>query len=214
VRVAIDYDPALRAQSGIARYVRELVPRLLEADPEIELYLIGSRSEGMPVHPRVCPIVHGLSPRLWRVRLLLAHFLGKPRLFAPPGTDIYHATDYAFPPEGPGTGRVIVTVHDLSVFTHPGTHTWPNRVALRLFMYLLRRRRHCVMTPSRVVAEELVRRLDYPAANIFVVPLGASGPSSSAAAYLNWGRRAQPVSPGRSEAPRSIQRASGRGTPG
>jgi glycosyltransferase involved in cell wall biosynthesis len=175
VRVALDYDPALRSRGGgVARYVKQLVPRLLEEDPGLELYLVGSRAQGMPVHPRVHAVAHGLSARAWRLRLLVALATNRSLGGLLPRVDVFHATDYVFPPEGPDVGRVVVTIHDVSVVTHPATHTWLNRASLRLFMEVLRRKRYHVITPSQAVSRELSQQLGYPGSLITVIPHGAT----------------------------------------
>jgi hypothetical protein len=174
VRVALDYDPALRGHAGIARYVRRLTTHLLEEGGDLHLFLLGSTTAGMPRHPRVTAVAHGLSPKAWRLRLLAAHYLGWSADPLLPKVDIFHATDYAFPPESPNSGRVVVTVHDVSAVTTPDTLTLMNRMALQLFFRRLKQCQYQIVAPSASVAKQVVRLLRYNPTQVTVVPLGVA----------------------------------------
>jgi hypothetical protein len=174
MKVALDYDPALRGEAGVARYVRELVPHLLEADEALELHLVGRRSHGMPVHPRIRHVAHGMAPRRWRLTLLASLAVNRLVGVSLPEVDIFHATDFAFPPAGARIRRVVVTIHDLSTLTHASTHTLLNRVALWLFLMALRMRRYHVITPSEAAARAVVRHLAYPASLVTPISLGVN----------------------------------------
>jgi len=148
LRVAIDYDPALRAQDGIARYTRSLVDAMLAADESMELFLFGSTAVGMPVHPRVTPVVHGMTPRLWRVRLLLAHFAGVPAMREFPEVDLFHATDFVFPPTSDRVPMVLVSLHDVTTVSNRTMHTFSHRIVTGIFMTILKKSPHHILVPT------------------------------------------------------------------
>ena len=148
LRVAVDYDPALRAQDGIARYTRSLVDAMLAADESMELFLFGSTAVGMPVHPRVSPVVHGMSPRWWRVRLLLAHFAGIPVMRNLPSVDLFHATDFVFPPTCSSMPLVIVSLHDVTTVSNRTMHTLFHRIITGIFMTILKQSPHHILVPT------------------------------------------------------------------
>ena len=148
LRVAIDYDPALRAQDGIARYTRSLVDAMLAADESMDLFLFASTAVGMPVHPRVTPVVHGMTPRLWRVRLLLAHFAGVPAMREFPEVDLFHATDFVFPPTSDRVPMVLVSLHDVTTVSNRTMHTFSHRIVTGTFMTILKKSPHHILVPT------------------------------------------------------------------
>ena len=169
MRVSLDYDPALRGHAGIARYVQALTQHLLQADESLQLYLVGPRTADRPRHPRIHPVTHGLSARAWRLRLLLAHYAGWSLDSMLPPVDLFHATDYVFPPQSRAIHRVVVSIHDLSIIKSPGLHTWMNRLSLRLFLRLLRQHRHHIITPSAAVRHDVIQLLHYDPTRVHIV---------------------------------------------
>lgn len=122
--VALDYRPALFQGFGIGRYVRNLVPALLQADPELSLLLYGvfwrNRKRVLAQHDwpdrertRFCgaPIPARLIPMLGRVLPISA------RTFTGP-FDLFHDTDYAVTPVR-GAPR-IATLYDTAYLRDRG----------------------------------------------------------------------------------------------
>lgn len=162
----------MRAQDGIARYTRSLVDALLATDELLELFLFASTAVGMPVHPRVTPVVHGMTPRWWRVRLLLAHFAGIPVMRGMPKVDLFHATDFVFPPTSDRVPIVVVSLHDITTITSQKTHTYTHRVVTSIFLMLLKNSPHHVLVPSNVGLMTTAMMLGIPQKRMTVVPYG------------------------------------------
>ncbi len=174
LRVAIDYDPALRARDGIARYTRCLVDAMLAIDPTIELFLVASTAVGMPVHPRVRPLVHGMSPRWWRIRLLLAHLVGASVLRDMPPVDVFHATDFVFPPTSDRLPSVVVSLHDVTTVTHARMHSTLHRLVTGAFLEVLRRSTNHILVPTEAGVSLAAVTLGIPRERMTVAPYGVS----------------------------------------
>ena len=102
--VALDYRPALFQGFGIGRYVRNLVPALLEADPSLQLRLYGvfwrNRREVLAQHPWPDPdrATFCGAPIPARFVPAMARFLPvSAETFTGP-FDLFHDTDYAVTP--------------------------------------------------------------------------------------------------------------------
>jgi glycosyltransferase involved in cell wall biosynthesis len=167
MRIAIDYNAALRQLAGIGRYSRELVAALAELRSGDELILfyaardlpanapgLASLRELEAAHPTIRSIGLPISERwltiAWqRLRLPLP----VERLIGP--IDVLHAPDFVLPPSR--TRRTLLTVHDLTFRIHPET------AHARLRQYLdqavprsLARAMH-ILADSRSTAADLER---------------------------------------------------------
>ncbi len=131
MRIAIDYNAALRQHAGIGRYTRELVRAFSQLQSDDELVLFYAAHDLPPDHSgmrelrqlqakfsqvRAVPIP--LSERwltiIWqRARLPIA----LERWTGP--VDLIHAPDFVLPPVA--AASMVLTVHDLSFRTHPAT---------------------------------------------------------------------------------------------
>ena len=122
--VALDYRPALFPGFGIGRYVSNLVPAMLEADPEIQLRLYGVFLRGrrerianheFPDNSRAtfhgAPIPARWVPWLARVLPISARtFTGD--------FDLFHDTDYAVTPVR--RRPRVVTLYDTAYLKEKG----------------------------------------------------------------------------------------------
>ncbi len=174
--VAIDYRPALHQAFGIGRYVRNLVPALLAADPDLQLRLYGVflrdrkrriREHAFPSSPRAtfhsAPLPARLVPLLGRFTPLHAGwFTG--------AVDLFHDTDYISTP----TGRIprVATLYDTAWMAHRGFVSRPQSRLMELAVRrILKGVRH-VITISESARAELVEHLGVDPQRITVTPLG------------------------------------------
>ncbi|MEU4801891.1 glycosyltransferase [Actinosynnema sp. NPDC023587] len=152
---------------GTGRHTRELAAALAATAPP-GWEVTGVVSRRADVRGAVIPGVHG--PRvlpLPRRALIAAWEHGVPYW---PGGDAVHAPTPLAPPRG----RVVVTVHDVVPWTHPGTLTargaaWHRKVILRAVS-----RAAAIVVPTAAVADELRRHAPGPAP-VRVVPNGVTG---------------------------------------
>jgi glycosyltransferase involved in cell wall biosynthesis len=179
MRIAIDYNAALRQIAGIGRYTRELVHALADLRSGDELVLfyaardlspdapgVASLRELRASYPAVRPVGLPISERwltiAWqRVRLPIP----VERLIGP--IDVLHAPDFVLPPAR--TRRTILTVHDLTFRIHPETaHARLRRYLDHAVPRSLERAAH-ILADSRSTADDLQRLMAVPPERVSVL---------------------------------------------
>src|SRR5919201_289722 len=149
MRVAIDVSPLLQTRAGTARYLKGLLRELERSDDvDVRLRSFGRRDR--------------LST-LARDTVWYPFALGRER-----SADVLHCPTYRGPlrPARP----LVVTVHDLAVFRHPGTfNRWTRAYSPRLVPHVLAAARR-IIAVSDFTKRELVEVLDLPPDKIRVVP--------------------------------------------
>ncbi|MCA8943683.1 MAG: glycosyltransferase family 4 protein [Planctomycetes bacterium] len=167
IRIGLDYRPALLGSAGIARSVRELA-RALDAEASIEPRLFGHslarcrRGDPPPAGLRRLPIPG-------RSLGLLQHLgLGADRLCG--GVDVFHWTDFVYPPLS--RAPAIVTIHDLSFAVDASFH---GDAQSRVLLDRCRRAATsavAIICPTRASANDVVTHLGIDDARIEVIPFG------------------------------------------
>lgn len=179
MRIAIDYNAALRQVAGIGRYTRELVGAFAELATGDEIILFyadrdlprgGEWLDGLrrlqAANPHVRAVPIPLAERwltiLWqraRVPVPVEHWTGP--------IDVLHAPDFVLPPAR--TRRTIVTVHDLSFRLHPeAAHARLRAYLERAVPRSLRRATH-VLADSRSTANDLQRLMGVSSGKLSVL---------------------------------------------
>ncbi len=174
--VALDYRPALHQAFGIGRYVQNLVPALLQVDPELRLKLYGVflrgrrerlRNHSFPDARRAT--FHGaaiparLVPLLARILPLDASSFTGP-------FDLFHDTDYISTPVK--ARPRVATLYD-TAWTKQRGFVSPEQsekmgAAVRRIVRGVKR----VITISEHAKQELMEELALPDTMVDVVPLG------------------------------------------
>jgi glycosyltransferase involved in cell wall biosynthesis len=158
VRTVLDVTPLLGPRTGVGRYVSSLARELGSAADRgggDSLAGIGFTARGhrslrreLPAGFRAVgpPAPARLLHKVWarHERPPVTLFTGR--------ADVFHATNFVLPPTGRAAG--VVTVHDLSFLSHPGTVTAAS-LAYRELVPLSIRRARVVLAPSAAVAGEL-----------------------------------------------------------
>ena len=101
---------------------------------------------------------HALAPSarparlVWEQMQLLSR-LGELR----PAVEVLHSPHYTMPLRGPGLGRVarVVTIHDLTFFTHPETHSRAKRELFTRAIRLASRHADALICVSNTTADQL-----------------------------------------------------------
>ena len=179
MRIAIEYNAALRQVAGIGRYTRELVRALAELRSGDELVLFyaardlatdGSGREHLRelrvTFPAVTTVGLPFTERwltiLWqraRMPLPVERWIGT--------VDLLHAPDFVLPPAR--TRRTILTVHDLTFRVHPETaHARLRRYLDRAVPRSLRRALH-VLADSHSTAQDLQWLMAVPPEKVSVL---------------------------------------------
>lgn len=179
MRIAIDYNAALRQVGGIGRYTRELVRALAELgtiDQFVLFYAARDLQGNAPGfdgllalqahNPRVTAVPIPLSERwltiMWQrvqVPLAVEHWTGV--------VDLVHAPDFVLPPTR--TQRTILTVHDLSFRIHPEAAHHRLRRYLDLAVPRSLRRTARVLADSQSTADDLERLMEVDPEKITVL---------------------------------------------
>ncbi|MBI4506026.1 MAG: glycosyltransferase family 4 protein, partial [Chloroflexi bacterium] len=155
--------------AGISRYVHNLLAALrAHAGPEeFELFLGDHRvppdlapRKGFRLHLSRWPTARPAVRIVWEQAVL-------PWLARRLRLDVLHGLGYALP--AASHLPAVVTVYDLSFFTHPETHTRASRSYLRLMAPWAARRARLVTTISEHSRRDVVRWLDVPAERVRVV---------------------------------------------
>jgi glycosyltransferase involved in cell wall biosynthesis len=167
--IGLDAIPLTEPRAGVGHYTYELARALAEASPGDEFEL---------VYPSSYPVIdlegrERLPPNLKGARVRVGALgrrwwsAGLPRHAARRGFGLYHGTNYEVPLWG-GTTRVL-TVHDLSLFTHPETHEQRRVWRARRRLPLMTRAATAVITPTEAVRRELCEWLRVPPSKVFAV---------------------------------------------
>ncbi|MCU0305793.1 MAG: glycosyltransferase family 4 protein [Thermoanaerobaculales bacterium] len=163
MRIGIDVGRALHGDGGVASYTAELVRALIRHAPAEELVLfdldrgrsrravyesaLGSLPAAVECAPAARPVLESL--------------------------DLFHAPGFVMPPAG--ARRTVLTLHDLTVLSHPECHTAANRVRTLSAIALALARGATVLAVSDATRREATRLLALDAGRVEVVPpvLGA-----------------------------------------
>jgi glycosyltransferase involved in cell wall biosynthesis len=150
VRVAVDTSPLAQTRAGTARYLNGLLGELERRDDlDVRRVAFGGPSRAAAL-----------------VRDAVWYPVGLPRRAG--GADVLHCPTY----RGPLRSSVplVVTVHDLAVFRHPGAfNRWSQLYGPRVIPRVLAAARR-VIAVSDFTRRELVELLDVPDERIRVIP--------------------------------------------
>ena len=150
MRVAVDTSPLAQTRAGTARYLNGLL-RELERRDDVEVRRIASGGPG-----RAASLVRDA---LW-------YPVGLPRRAQ--GVDVLHCPTY----RGPIRSSVplVVTVHDLAIFRHPGAfNRWSRLYGPQVIPRVVRAARR-VIAVSDFTRRELLDLLGVPEERIRVIP--------------------------------------------
>jgi glycosyltransferase involved in cell wall biosynthesis len=160
-------------------YARELIPALLDAEPDLRLTsFINRETHGTPgpwkeVTEQVLVPVHARHRWEWvrgEQQLL-------PRFAARVGVDVLHSLGSTAPAWG--GFRRVVTIHDLIYRIHPEAHFGLRAKGMRILVPLAARRSHRIIVPSKSTRDDLIRLLGTSAAKIDAVPEGVAAPGTA-----------------------------------
>jgi glycosyltransferase involved in cell wall biosynthesis len=171
MNISIDFSSALAHASGVSRYVRELTTAIAAAHTSGGLSLVHNRQpmDRLPLALAQLPRrTIDLSNKAWRLLLLFGARRVTERALNGLSVDIFHGPDCLLPSlQQPG----VITIHDLTVLSHPQFHAVFNRLYQRLALPIMVRRARRVIADSSATRDEIIKRLDVDATKIDVIPL-------------------------------------------
>jgi glycosyltransferase involved in cell wall biosynthesis len=173
MRVGIDVTPLLPVETGVDRYLLQLVHFLARIDGRNHYTLFANIKDTS----RFADLGRNFSLRRVGVRGRAGRFAAQqgiiPVLARSLGLDVLHSPSF-FIPMWRGKTKHLLTVFDMTMFTRSGCHTRFRRS--RLFLHGVVesiRRSHHVVVPSCFVRQEILRLLPFvDPGKITVTPLG------------------------------------------
>jgi alpha-1,3-rhamnosyl/mannosyltransferase len=169
MRIGLDGQPLVTPRTGVGHYTFELARALAALRPgdSFELIAAGAVAASIIRETEATPNLRvvGVKPDA-----LVRHWssIGLPRYMRRARLDLFHGTNYQLPLMK--AGATVVTVHDLSIFTHPETHdARMARRARKRLPRILGAASH-IITPTQAVKDELAARFNLNPARITVTP--------------------------------------------
>lgn len=169
MRTGLDGFPLSFPKTGVGHYTLELARALAAASPQHEFQFISplpfaaaiaAELETVPNLTAVNPQTNSITRRWWGV--------GLPRYLKRHPVDIFHGTNYEVPLWN--RKRTVLTVHDLSIFTHRQTHEPTIARRARRRLPIMVRSAAAIITPTQAVKRELSERFKIDPDRITVTP--------------------------------------------
>jgi glycosyltransferase involved in cell wall biosynthesis len=175
MRVGIDLTPLLPVETGVDRYLIQLVRGLdgIDRDTRYTLFVNAkdaARFAGLSANFTILPAgMHGRAGRLFVQQAVIPVLTQSRRL------DVLHSPSF-FMPWCRGRARHLLTVFDMTTFTQAACHTRFRRSrAFQSGIAASIRRAHLVAVPSSFVSKEILRLLpDVDPGKLKVTPLGVN----------------------------------------
>jgi glycosyltransferase involved in cell wall biosynthesis len=165
MRVGLDAIPLVAAKTGIGHYTEALSAWLAGTHPDHSYELISPFE--FSYNPRDYPV--NLTKRFTPVRGILRKWwlVGLPALLQMSPLDVFHGTNYCIPLWAPCP--TVVTIHDLSLFTHSTTHESDNVSRGKRRVPLMARRASMIIAPSEWTRSEITAHLGIRPENVRVI---------------------------------------------
>lgn len=169
MRIGFDGYPLVSPKTGVGHYTFELATELARLAPEHAFELIAPAvfPAELLEQVRSYPNLHAVSVktnfitgRWWAV--------GLPRYVRRAKLDLFHGTNYEVPLRS--YWRNVLTVHDLSLFTHPETHDRRIARRSRRRLPIMLRSAARIITPTEAVKREVIERFEMNPDIIAVTP--------------------------------------------
>ncbi len=169
MHIGLDGYPLVWPKTGVAHYTFELAQELSRLAPQHSFDLIAPAAYPPEVSAQVNQIPNlaavtlktNLITRRWWAIGLPAH-VRRARL------DLFHGTNYEVPLRN--RERNVLTVHDLSIFSHPETHDKRIATRGRRRLRIMMRSAARIITPTEAVKRELIARFQMNPDTIAVTP--------------------------------------------
>lgn len=169
MHIGLDGYPLVWPKTGVAHYTFELAQELSRLAPQHSFDLIAPAayppevSEHINQTPnlRAVSVQTNLITRRWWA-------IGLPAYVRRAELDLFHGTNYEVPLRN--RERNVLTVHDLSIFSHPETHDKRIATRGRRRLRVMIRSAARIITPTEAVKRELIERFQINPDIIAVTP--------------------------------------------
>jgi glycosyltransferase involved in cell wall biosynthesis len=156
--VCIDYSSAIAHTAGVSRYVRELVDALTGLPDEIMVALLhNTPGAALPSTPLKAPHIalpYGIKG--WRAAMLAGGRTFGNQLSRAAHFDVFHGPDSIVPAL---PSPAVMTIHDLTVLSHPHFHTRLNRLFMQLALPVMAKRARVIIADSHSTRAQIISRL-------------------------------------------------------
>jgi glycosyltransferase involved in cell wall biosynthesis len=169
MRIGLDGYPLVSPKTGVGHYTFELATELAKLAPEHAFELIAPADFPAELLAQVSAnqnlravsvTTNFITGRWWAV--------GLPRYARRAGLDLFHGTNYEVPLRN--RERNVLTVHDLSLFTHPETHDQRIARRSRRRLPIMLRSAARIITPTEAVKREVIERFQISPDIVAVTP--------------------------------------------
>lgn len=169
MRIGLDGYPLVWPKTGVAHYTFELALELARLAPQHSFDLIAPAAYPPEVleHINQIPNLQAVSvqtnfiTRRWWA-------MGLPAYVRRANLDLFHGTNYEVPLRN--RERNVLTVHDLSIFSHPETHDKRIATRGRRRLRIMMRSAARIITPTEVVRREVIGRFQIDPDIVAVTP--------------------------------------------
>ncbi|HKO35128.1 MAG TPA: glycosyltransferase family 1 protein [Pyrinomonadaceae bacterium] len=169
MQIGLDGFPLVSPKTGVGHYTFELATELARLAPEHAFELIAPADFPAEVlkhvssYPnlRAVRVTTNLITRRWWA-------VGLPRYVRWAGLDLFHGTNYEVPLRS--YRRNVLTVHDLSLFTHPETHDRRIARRSRRRLPIMVRSAARIITPIEAIKREVIDRFKLDSNIVTVTP--------------------------------------------
>jgi len=155
-------------ERGVAVSTRRFWSSYLEqtAKPHVTIFAAAGHEQQMP-HASFVPVgpLSSLPRIAWQQFVL-------PRLIRDRDIEFLHCPNYTAPVAS--NCKVILTVHDLIVWTHPQLVSWLNIAHFRMLVGRSIRRADAVCVPTAFVRQAIIDRFGIAPRKVFIVPWGVN----------------------------------------
>lgn len=182
MRIGIDISQVVYEGTGVGRYVRELIPRVIAASPEHEFVLFAGSlrqknkveafvrpllKKSQNIEVKIVPIPPKLLHLLWNVlHIIPAHwFIGS--------VDVFWSSDWTQPPLAKQTIG-ITTIHDVSFLHFP--ESFPSEILVVQRRRILRAIHECslFLCDSEATKKDVAEYIGIKESKLLVVYPGVS----------------------------------------
>jgi len=176
MRIGLDGLPLAYVKTGVGHYTFELARALAGLDPASQFEIVypsTSLSISLPLDGDRSPLPGNLQLARVPVGPIGRHWwsAGLPRYIKRSGFDLFHGTNYDVPLWR--RCATVLTIHDLSLLLHPGTHRKRSVSRARRRLPLMVRAADAIITPTESVRREVCEHLKTSDAKVFAVPEAA-----------------------------------------
>lgn len=174
MNIAINTLSLYKTKAGMGRYIRELVNRLPALDPQHTYYLYISQKNKKYFNFEEKNVVVKTLSRFWSVhflKLLWEQFF-LPFSLWKHDIQLYHSTGFTLPFFKQKKTKYVVTIADMTFFSHPEYHLWWKVLYFRYMIPRALKKADTIITISDNTKNDILKMTNIPPEKIKTIYLG------------------------------------------